>query len=69
MLWDTKTHTIQKINKYTHTNNYKGFNLFIQVGWGKEWGSYEKEGNKNEEEVLKEYFINNFFEQHNCIIM
>jgi hypothetical protein len=39
------------------------------VGWGKEWGSYEKEGNKNEEEVLKVYFINNFFEQHNCIIM
>ncbi len=68
MLWITKTHTIQKINKNTHTNDYKGFNLFIQVGPGKEWGSYEKEGNKNEE-VLKVYWINNFFEQHNYIIM
>jgi hypothetical protein len=38
------------------------------VGPGKEWGSYEKEGNKNEE-VLKVYWINNFFEQHNYIIM
>jgi hypothetical protein len=39
------------------------------VGRGKEWGSYEKEGNKNEEEVLKVYLINEFFEQHNYIIM
>jgi hypothetical protein len=69
MLWITKTHTIQKINKNTHTNNYKGFNLFIQVGRGKEWGSYEKEGNIKEVEVLKVYLINNFFEKHNYIIM
>jgi hypothetical protein len=55
--------------KNTHINDYKGFNLFIQVGWGKEWGSYEKEGNIKEVEVLKVYLINNFFEQRNYIVM